>query len=74
MENGVGTGEGLAEPVPCRPLDAAGAPSLDTLTAEFDQLLARLQTDEARERIRTAFGASSAELGRSALEAARSTG
>ncbi len=49
--------------------DAAG-PALDTLSAEFDALLARMQTAKARAGRRTAFGAPPAQLGKAALKAA----
>ena len=45
--------------------------ALDVLAAECDNLLARMQTDEARMRMRAAFGESPDELGRAAIEAAR---
>jgi prevent-host-death family protein len=44
---------------------------LDSLTAEFDALLARMQTPEAGEALRGAFDATPDELGRAAVEAAR---
>lgn len=49
----------------------AEAPSLDALTAEFDEMLARMQTPESRAAMRDAFGASPEELGRAAVAAAR---
>lgn len=52
-------------------LTRAREPSLDALSAEFDELLARMQTDESRAGMRAAFAASPAELGRAAVEAAR---
>jgi antitoxin Phd len=55
-------------------LTQASAPALDTLTTEFDELLARMQTSQARAAMRDAFGASPDELGRSAVEAARRRG
>ncbi|HLM66443.1 MAG TPA: type II toxin-antitoxin system prevent-host-death family antitoxin [Longimicrobium sp.] len=45
--------------------------TLDTLTAEFDDLLARLQTPESRAGLQDAFGASSSELGNAAVAAAQ---
>ena len=45
--------------------------SLDDLSAEFDGLLARMQTPQARKAVEAAFNASPAELGRAAVKAAR---
>ena len=45
--------------------------SLDDLNAEFDGLLARMQTAKARKGVEAAFNASPAELGRAAVKAAR---
>jgi prevent-host-death family protein len=47
---------------------------LDTLSGEFDALLARMQTPRARAGMRAAFGASPNRLGRAALAAARKRG
>ena len=47
---------------------------LDTLTGEFDALLARQQAPKARAAMRVAFGASPKQLGKSAVAAARSRG
>ncbi|HEX5726474.1 MAG TPA: type II toxin-antitoxin system prevent-host-death family antitoxin [Longimicrobiaceae bacterium] len=55
-------------------LSRGSAPSLDDLAAEFDELLARMQTPEARAGMRDAFAASPDELGRAAVEAARRAG
>jgi prevent-host-death family protein len=44
---------------------------LDTLRGEFDALLARMQTAEARAGIKAAFDATPAQLGRAAVAAAR---
>ncbi len=44
--------------------------SLDDLTAEFDDLLARMQMPAARKGVDRAFRASPAELGRAAVAAA----
>jgi antitoxin Phd len=44
---------------------------LDTLTDEFDELLARMQTPESRAAMHAAFDATPAQLGRAALAAAR---
>lgn len=46
------------------------ARTLDDLSAEFDGLLARMQTPEAKKGMETAFNASPAELGRAAVVAA----
>ena len=45
--------------------------SLDDLNAEFDGLLARMQTSKARKGVDAAFNASPAELGRAAVKAAK---
>ncbi len=49
-------------------------PSLDTLTNEFDSLLARMQTASSRDALKSAFGATPAELGRLAVANARRRG
>ena len=46
-------------------------PQLDELENEFDQLLARMQSKDAKIGITAAFAASSEELGQAAVEAAR---
>lgn len=51
-------------------LTRAQSPTLDALTVEFDELLARMQTAEAKAGIRSAFDASPDELGRAAVDAA----
>jgi hypothetical protein len=45
--------------------------NLDTLGAEFDDLLARMQGPKARKAMETAFNASPAKLGRAAAKAGR---
>ena len=45
--------------------------ALDALDAEFDDLLARMQTAKAKEGMADAFAATPAMLGRAALKAAR---
>lgn len=55
-------------------LEERGVHQLNTLSAEFDQLLARMQTAEARAGMRAAFDASPAELGKAAVAAARKRG
>lgn len=52
-------------------LSRAGETVLDTLTAEFDALLERMQKPRSRAGMRKAFGASPAQLGRAAVKAAR---
>ncbi|MDP1674527.1 MAG: type II toxin-antitoxin system prevent-host-death family antitoxin [Burkholderiales bacterium] len=47
------------------------APALNDLTAEYDVLLARMQTSQARKAMAAAFNATPAELGRAAVKAAR---
>ncbi len=47
-------------------LVAAEGAGLDTLTEEFDALLARMQTPAARAGVRRAFAASPRELGKAA--------
>ena len=49
------------------------APSLDDLTAEYDVLLARMQTPAAKRGMAVAFDAEPAQLGRAAVKAARAT-
>jgi prevent-host-death family protein len=46
-------------------------PSLNDLSAEYDVLLARMQTLKSRKGMQAAFTASPAELGRAAVKAAR---
>lgn len=46
------------------------ASSLEDLSAQFDGLLARMQTPEARAGMAAAFSASPAELGHAAVDAA----
>lgn len=56
-------------------LTRAEPPSLDALTAEFDEMLARMQEPGAEEAMLRAFRASPEELGRLALaDAQRKTG
>ena len=49
----------------------AGRPSLDALTAEFDNLLAGLQSAKAAKGLASAFQANPAALGKAAVSAAR---
>jgi antitoxin Phd len=55
-------------------LTRASGPDLNTLTAEFDALLERLQTPEARAGLREAFRATPDELAHAAVAAAREEG
>ena len=48
--------------------------TLETLTSEFDSLLARLQTTSSRKALKSAFGAAPGELGRLAVANARRRG
>ncbi len=52
-------------------LVSAGERTLDTLTAEFDQLLARMQTPKVRRAMAAAFDATPARLGGAAVAAAK---
>ncbi|HKC24646.1 MAG TPA: type II toxin-antitoxin system Phd/YefM family antitoxin [Thermoanaerobaculia bacterium] len=52
-------------------LVSAGGRTLDTLTAEFDQLLARMQTPKVRRAMAAAFDATPARLGGAAVAAAK---
>jgi prevent-host-death family protein len=47
---------------------------LDSLSADFDAMLARMQTPRARSGMQAAFGASPKALGRAAVTAARKHG
>ena len=55
-------------------LSEAGERQLESLSGEFDELLARQQTVKARTGLKAAFGASPAQLGKAAVTAARSRG
>lgn len=55
-------------------LTKGAANSLDGLSADFDAMLARMQTPKARAGMKAAFGASPKELGRAAVAAARKRG
>jgi prevent-host-death family protein len=55
-------------------LSGAARTKLDTLSQEFDALLARMQTSRSRRGMKTAFAASGKRLGKAALAAARSRG
>jgi antitoxin Phd len=55
-------------------LSQAGEKKLDSLTNEFDALLAQMQTPHARAAMRSAFEASPQQLGEAAVAAARKRG
>jgi antitoxin Phd len=55
-------------------LSSAAETKLDTLSQEFDALLARMQTSKARRGMKAAFAASGKRLGNAALAATRSRG
>ncbi len=55
-------------------LSGAAETKLDTLSREFDALLARMQTSTARRGMKAAFAASGKRLGKAAVAAARSRG
>jgi prevent-host-death family protein len=48
--------------------------TLDTLSADFDAMLTRMQTPRSRAQMKAAFGASRKELGKAAVAAARKRG
>jgi antitoxin Phd len=48
-----------------------GAVAIDNLGVEFDELLDRMQSSNARKAMDAAFNASPAKLGRAAVKAAR---
>jgi len=48
--------------------------TLDALSADFDAMLARMQTPKARARMKAAFDASPKKVGRAAVAAARKRG
>jgi prevent-host-death family protein len=52
-------------------LTGAREPALDTLSREFDRLLARMQTPKSRAGMRSAFEATPRQLGQAAVEGAR---
>lgn len=55
-------------------LARSGQGKLDSLSREFDSLLARMQTPEARRGMEAAFGATSAELANAAVAGAKKRG
>lgn len=52
-------------------LSGKGEAALEAMSREFDTLLTRMQTPEARAAMKRAFEASGAELGQAAVKAAR---
>ena len=52
-------------------LTGAREPALDTLSREFDRLLARMQTPKSRAGMKSAFEATAKQLGQAAVEGAR---
>ena len=55
-------------------LSGAAETKLDTLSQEFDALLARMQTSKARRGMKAAFAASGNRLGKAAVAATRPRG
>ena len=55
-------------------LEQSGRNQLDTLSAEFDLMLAQMQTAKARTAMKRAFHASPKQLGKAAVTAARKRG
>lgn len=55
-------------------LASAGEAKLDTLSSEFDALLARMQTPRARHGLKEAFRAKPSQLGMAALAVAKKRG
>lgn len=54
-----------------RALTGGREPALDTLSREFDRLLARMQTPKSRAGMKSAFEATPRQLGQAAVEGAR---
>src|SRR6185295_7492311 len=52
-------------------LTKASTPALDDLSDQFDQLLERMQTPQAKSAMASAFDATPDQLGRAAVKAAR---
>ena len=52
-------------------LTKASTPALDDLSDQFDQLLERMQTPQAKSAMASAFDATPEQLGRAAVKAAR---
>ena len=55
-------------------LSRAGEAKLNTLTKEFDAILARMQTSKSRRTMKAAFDASPRALGKAAVAATRKRG
>ena len=55
-------------------ISRAGEGKLDTLSHQFDELLARMQTSKARAGMKAAFDASPKRLGKAAIAVARKRG
>jgi prevent-host-death family protein len=55
-------------------LSGGSKPELNSLSAEFDAELSRMQTPKSRAAMKRAFGSSAKELGRAAISAARKRG
>lgn len=55
-------------------LTQSAASPLDSLTGEFDAMLARMQTPRSRIAMKAAFGTSSRDLGKAAVAATRKRG
>ncbi|MFY9561873.1 MAG: type II toxin-antitoxin system Phd/YefM family antitoxin [Terriglobales bacterium] len=55
-------------------LSSASESRINSLSAEFDSLLMRMQGPKARRAMKTAFHASSKQLGKAAVTAARKRG
>jgi prevent-host-death family protein len=55
-------------------LTLSAASPLDSLTGEFDAMLARMQTPRSRIAMKAAFGTSSRDLGKAAVAATRKRG
>src|SRR6476620_2781454 len=52
-------------------LTKASTPALDDLSDQFDQLLERMQTPQAKDAMASSFDATPEQLGRAAVKAAR---
>ena len=63
------------EPLEFRPIDdSVPSEALDALSSQFEELLASMQTPEAKKGVDAAFNATPEELGRAAAKAARRRG
>jgi antitoxin Phd len=52
-------------------LSLAGVTKMESLSAEFDSMLARMQSSVSKKAMASAFGASTEQLGKAALQAAQ---